>query len=183
MGFSAAEPHSEVVEGRGVLVDLVLMATKTSKKKPKAIAKAELLPPDPEFLKRFSDPSSELPSSRDPSLSLTVRVFERESELKGAFKKEFALQLDELHVCSVEDCSFRYVTSNDRDAVVRMLVHHYLHLVREAESRVQLGALNRISEILDPPKERVTQGLLESGLLTQEERKMLKLTKRDLADI
>lgn len=122
--------------------------------------------------------------TRDPSVALTVRVFERDSELKGAFKREFASQLEELYVCNFPQCQFRYVPEEgDRDPTVRMLVHHYLHLAREAEARVQIAALNRMAEILDPPKERVTSGLLKEGVLSSEEKKLLKLTKEELEDI
>lgn len=162
-----------------------MLAKRAQKKKAQKKKEKEKLPVviSPEVLSRFDDPGSDLPTFRDPSVSLTVRVFERESELKEAFKSEFAFQIGELSVCSESDCAFRYVSDGSRDPVVRMLVHHYLHLIRDSEDRVVLGALNRVSEILDPPKERVTSGQLEEGLLSREEKKLLRLTKRELRDL
>jgi hypothetical protein len=156
----------------------------TPRKKKRQAKNVEILPPDPRVLAKFTSPGNEIPTSRDPSLSLTVRVFERETELKGAFKKEFALQVEELFACPNPDCGFRYVAkAGDSDPTIRMLVHHYLHLAREADPRVQIVALNRMAEILDPPRERVTSGLLESGVLTPEEKKLLKLTSREIEEI
>jgi len=112
-----------------------------------------------------------------PEVSLTVRIFERESELKEALKLEFSRQLGDLYVCSEPDCSFRYVDSPARngDPVVRMLVHRYIHLINSPDSRTSLQALNRVLEMLDPPRERVTSGAGEVGVLTEAERRLLQL--------
>lgn len=131
-------------------------------------------------LSSFYSRGNDFPSPSDPSRSLTFRIFEKESELKEVFKFEFSDQISDAFKCPEADCDFAYVFEEKgalpRDPVVRMLVHHYLHLARDAsDARVRLQALNRIAEFVDPPKELVRGGTFEGGVLSSKEKELLQL--------
>lgn len=126
--------------------------------------------------KTYSPESSDklpVPSER-PSTSITVRIFERESDLKHVIKTEFVRQLDELVQCNYDGCTFRYVVEEESDPAVRMLIHHYLHLARDADDKVKKATLDKLLELIDPPKGRVTTGEI-AGVLTAEDREALQL--------